>query len=364
MIPIAKPLIGEEEQAAVAEVLSSGQLAQGPRVRAFEAAFAAWASVEHAVALSSGTAALHAALLAHDIGPGDEVITTPFSFVASANCALFVGARPVFADIEPRHFTLDPEQVARCITPRTRAIVPVHLYGHPCDMPALAALAERHELIIVEDACQAHGAQWAGQPVGTWGTTCYSFYPTKNMTTIEGGMVTTNDARIAERVRLIREHGSSQRYHHVCLGFNLRMTDVQAAIGLVQLRKLAGWNSRRQDNAAYLSERLAGLPGVETPAVRPGATHVFHQYTVRVRQREALLPGLAQQGVGYGLHYAVPIHQQPYYRSLGYAQSLPVAEQASQEVLSLPIHPALSRADLDCIAEALYQVQTAAPAMG
>ena len=193
MIPIARPIIGDDEKAAVMAVLNSGQLAQGPRVHEFEARFADWAGRKHAIAVSSGTAALHLALLAHGIGPGDEVITTPFSFIASANCALFVGARPVFADIEPTYFTLDPEQVARKITPRTRAIVPVHLYGQACDMPALAALAQAHNLVIVEDACQAHGARLNDQPVGSWGTACYSFYPTKNMTTIEGGMITTDD---------------------------------------------------------------------------------------------------------------------------------------------------------------------------
>jgi perosamine synthetase len=359
MIPIAHPLIGEEEQAAVAEVLRSGQLAQGPKVREFEARFAAWASTQYAVATSSGTAALHAALLAHDIGPGDEVITTPFSFVASANCALFVGARPVFADIEPHHFTLDAEQVARKITPRTRAIVPVHLYGHPCDMPALAAVADQHGLVIIEDACQAHGAQIAGQMVGTWGTTCYSFYPTKNMTTLEGGMVTTNDAHIAERVRLIREHGSPRRYQHECLGYNLRMTDVQAAIGLVQLGKVDGWNARRQANAAYLNKRLGALEEVTVPTVRANAKHVYHQYTVRVQGREIYLSHLTQQGVGYGVHYAVPLHQQPYYRTLGYRDRLPVAEQASAEVLSLPIHPSLTQADLDCIVDTMAQVRAA-----
>ena len=356
MIPIARPLIGDDEKAAVMAVLNSGQLAQGPKVHEFEARFAAWAGRQHAVAVSSGTAALHLALLAHGIGPGDEVITTPFSFIASANCALFVGARPVFADIEPAYFTLDPEQVARKITPRTRAIVPVHLYGQACDMPALAALAQAHNLVIVEDACQAHGARLDGQLVGSWGTTCYSFYPTKNMTTIEGGMITTDDPAIAERARLLREHGSAQRYRHETLGYNQRMTDVQAAIGLVQLSKLDQWNEQRQANAAYLNAGLEGLAGVTPPPVRPGAQHAYHQYTLRVPNREALLPQLAQDGIGVGIHYPLPIHQQPFYQNLGYADSLPNAEQASREVLSLPVHPSLTHADLDCIVEVLWKL--------
>jgi dTDP-4-amino-4,6-dideoxygalactose transaminase len=353
MIPISRPLIGEEEKAAVLEVLASGQLAQGPRVREFEARFAAWCGVEHAIATSSGTSALHLALLAHEIGPGDEVITSPFSFIASANCALFVDARPVFADIEPDYFTIDPSQIARLITPRTRAIVAVHLFGQPCDMEAIAELAREHGLIIIEDACQAHGARFKGRPVGTSGTACYSFYPTKNMTTAEGGMITTNNADVVERARLLRDHGSRQRYVHEILGYNLRMTELQAAIGLAQLPKLDGWNAHRQTNATYLTEKLAGIDGVVTPRIRKDATHVFHQYTIRVRARDAAVQKLTQRGVGVGVYYPLPIHQQPLYRQLGYDDHLPHAEKASREVLSLPVHQSLTTADLDLIVEAV-----------
>lgn len=334
-------------------VLDSGQLAQGPKVRAFEERFAEWCGVEYAVAVSSGTSALHIALLAHGIGPGDEVITPAFSFVASANCALFVGARPVFADIEPEYFTLDPSAVARLITSRTRAIVAVHLFGQPCDMDAIAALAREHNLVIIEDACQAHGAHLKGRPVGTWGTACYSFYPTKNMTTGEGGMITTNDAEVAERVRLIRDHGSRQRYVHEVLGYNLRMTDLQAAIGLVQLAKLETWNAQRQANAAYLTGRLAGTDGVVVPRIRAGATHVFHQYTIRIRDRDAAVRRLTERGIGVEVYYRTPIYQQPLYRRLGYEDHLPQAEAASREVLSLPVHPSLTTAELDLIVEAV-----------
>lgn len=360
MIPIARPLIGDEEKSLVLEVLSSGQLAQGPRVREFETRFAEWVGARYAVATSSGTAALHVALLAHGLGPGDEVITTPFSFIASANCALFVGAWPVFADIEPDTFTLDPDEVEARITPLTRAIVPVHLYGQPCDMTRLAAIAQAHHLILIEDACQAHGAQLDGRPVGAWGTACYSFYPTKNMTTIEGGMITTNQAEIAEQARLIRDHGSPKRYQHDLLGYNLRLTDLQAAVGLAQLAKVDAWNDRRRANAAWLDMHLAGLDGIQTPRVRPGAWHVYHQYTLRVRDRAALLPILAERGIGVGIHYPTPIHQQPLYQRLGYADALPEAERASREVLSLPVHPSLTDGDLRCIAEALAALQPTA----
>jgi dTDP-4-amino-4,6-dideoxygalactose transaminase len=250
------------------------------------------------------------------------------------------------------------------ITPLTRAIVPVHLYGQPCNMPRLAAIAQAHHLILVEDACQAHGAQLDGRPVGSWGTACYSFYPTKNMTTLEGGMITTNQAEIAEQARLIRDHGSPKRYQHDRLGYNLRLTDLQAAVGLAQLAKVDGWNDRRRANAAWLDARLAGIDGIQTPRVRPGARHVYHQYTLRARDRGALLPILAERGIGVGIHYPTPIHQQPLYRRLGYTDSLPEAERACREVLSLPIHPSLTDADLRCIAEALEAVQlTAEPVL-
>lgn len=356
MIPIARPLIGDEEKAAVLAVLESGQLAQGARVREFEARFADWCGAEHAVAVSSGTSALHLALLAHGIGPGDEVITPSFSFVASANCALFVDAQPVFADIEPAYFTLDPADVARRITPQTRAIIAVHLFGQPCDVAAITDLARRHDLVVIEDACQAHGARFRGRPVGSDGTACYSFYPTKNMTTGEGGMITTNDARVAERVRMLRDHGSRQRYEHEILGYNLRMTEIQAAIGLVQLPKLAAWNTQRRANAGYLTQRLAGLDGVVTPAVRDGALHVFHQYTLRVRNRDAAVEALRAQGVGAGVYYPTPIHQQPLYRRLSYDTRLPATEAASREVLSLPVHPTLTREELDRIVAAVAKL--------
>ena len=346
-VSIAKPFFGEEEKTAVLAVLDSGMLAQGQRVAEFESRFAELCGVKQAVAVASGTAALWATLLAHDIGPGDEVITTPFSFIASSNCILYVGATPVFVDIEPDTCLIDAAAIEAAITERTRAILPVHLYGQPCDMAAILELVGQHNLVLVEDACQAHGATYQGQPVGSFGTGCFSFYPTKNMSTGEGGIITTNDEALAERLRMLRNHGQSQRYRHEVLGYHFRSTDLAAAIGLAQLDKLEAWNEQRIANAAYLSERLQG---VATPVVRPGRRHVFHQYTIRVPEgRDALQAHLREQGIGTAVHYPLPIHHQPLYRSLGFDVAMPRAEAAGREVLSLPIHPAVTRSDLDRI---------------
>ena len=349
MIPIAKPIIGKEEQDAILEVINSGQLVQGARVHEFESRFARLCGAEHAIATSSGTTALHIALLAHGIGTGDEVITSPFSFIASANCALYVGARPIFADIEPDYFTIDPVKIEECITPRTKAVLPVHLYGQACDMDPILEIARKHKLAIIEDACQAHGAVYKGRPVGSFGTACYSLYATKNITTIEGGMIVTNDAQVAERARLLRSHGSPRTYEHVMLGYNMRTTDLNAAVGLVQLNKLQGWNSTRRENAAYLSASLGKIPGVIPPKIREGCEHIFHQYTIRIPNRDTAAQKLREKGVGVGVHYPTPIHLQPLYKQLGYTDSLLVAETASREVLSLPVHPSLTRSDLDYI---------------
>jgi perosamine synthetase len=353
MINISRPQIGEEEKAAVMKVLESGQLAQGPRVKEFEEKFAEWTESKYAVATSSGTTALHVALLAHGIEPEDEVITTSFSFIASANCILYANAKPVFADIEPDYFMLDPNDVEKRITPKTKAIIPVHLFGQMADMDAIYTIAQKHNLAIIEDACQSHGAKYNGKPVGSWGTACYSFYPTKNMTTIEGGMITTNDSEVAERARLIRNHGSPKRYLHEILGFNFRMTDLQAAIGLVQLSKVELWNKKRQENAAFLSSHLSKVGGITPPAMRKGSDHVFHQYTIRAENRDQALEKLGQKGIGVGVYYPIPIHVQPLYKQLGYDVSLPVTEQACLDVLSLPVHPALTQAELEEIVNAV-----------
>ncbi len=349
MINIAKPLIGDEEKQAVLEVLNSGILAQGPRVKAFEEAFASMCGVKHAIATTSGTTALHTALLAHGIGAGDEVITSPFTFIASANSVLYVGARPVFVDIQPETFNINPDQIEAAITPNTKALMPIHLFGLSCDMRSILEIAEQYNLVIIEDACQSHGASYNRRKVGSFGTGTFSLYPTKNITSAEGGMITTDSDTLAESCKVIRQHGMRRRYYHDELGFNFRMTDVHAAIGLAQLKKLNSFNKKRRENASYLS---AHLKGVTTPHIPDGSVHVFHQYTIRISggKRDGLMAHLQEKGVGCGVYYPVPIHQQTYYvNDLGYQQSLPEAEKAAGEVLSLPVHPDLDQADLDTI---------------
>ncbi len=340
MIPIARPQMGEEEKAGVWEAMAAGSLAQGPRVQAFEEAFAAFIGVGHAVAASSGTTALHLALLGYRIGDGDEVITVPFTFIASANSILYTGARPVFVDVSEADFCMDPDRVEAAVTPRTKAIMPVSLYGQPADLPALAAIADRHGLALVEDAAQAHGAAIGDRRSGTWGAGTFSFYPTKNMTTGEGGMVTTDDGELAERIRLLREHGMKVRYHHDVVGYNFRMTDLAAAIGLAQLPKLPGYNGRRRAIAARYD---AELRGVITPVVRSGVTHAYHQYTIRVRERDAFAERLKERGVGCAIYYPFPVHRQKPFVALGYgSESHPVTDRLTAQVLSIPVHPSLT----------------------
>lgn len=349
MIPISKPFIGEEEKNNVMKVLESGMLAQGPMVAKLEECFASLCGVKHAIATTSGTTALHVALLAHGIGPGDEVITTPFTFIASANSILFTGAKPVFVDIDPETFNIDPVKVEEAITPRTKAILPVHLYGYVCDMDALQAIADRHNLAIIEDACQAVGATYQGKVAGSFGTGAFSLYATKNVMSGEGGMITTNDDAVAEQCRLIRSHGMKRRYYHEMIGFNFRMSDLHAAIGLAQVDRLAEFTEKRKKNAAYLNENIKS---VITPKVKPGYGHVWHQYTVRVdgqRDRDAAVKQLSEAGVGTGIFYPVPAHQQQYMRELIGVVPLPVAEKLATEVISLPVHPQLSQADLEVI---------------
>lgn len=361
MIPIAKPIIGEDEISAVEAVLKSGIIAQGRKVEEFEGAFARFVGAEYAIAMNSGTAALHIALLTHGIGEGDEVITSPFTFIASANSILFTGAKPVFADIEEETFNIAPDSIDEKVTPRTKAIMPVHLYGQPCNMKRIMGIADKNKLTIIEDACQAHGAEYEGEKVGSFGTGCFSFYATKNMTTGEGGMITTNDNDIAQRARMIRNHGQRQRYLHEIFGYNYRMTDIAAAIGLCQLGKLEESNNKRIGNAEFLTEKLSGIKGLVPPKVKSDVRHVFHQYTVRITRdfgipRDELRQKLMDKGVGTEIYYPLPIHKQLLYQNLGYNDHLLNAEKAAKEVLSLPVHPSLTKEDLENVVRAIQGI--------
>jgi perosamine synthetase len=350
MIPISRPFIGPEEKRAVLEVLDSGMLVQGSRTARLEEKFAAVCGTKHAIATSSGTTALHLALLAHGIGQGDEVITTPFTFMASVNCILYVGAKPVFVDVEEDTFNLNPALVEPAITPRTRAILPVHLFGYPCDMEAICAVADRHGLAVIEDACQAVGATFSGQPVGSFGTGCFSLYATKNIMAGEGGIITTNDDIIEQRCRMLRNHGMQRRYYHDLLGYNFRISDLHAAIALAQIERLNEFTERRRINATYLS---AHISSVAVPKARPGFGVVWHQFTVRVdkgRDRDSAVKQLNDAGIGTGIFYPVPAYRQAYLLEMGYGDlSLPVTERLVHEVVSLPVHPQLNQADLEAI---------------
>jgi dTDP-4-amino-4,6-dideoxygalactose transaminase len=354
VIKIAQPYIGDEEREAVLGVLDSGQLVNGPVTRELERRFAAEVSgTAEAVAVANGTAALHLALLAHGVGPGDEVITTPFTFQATANMVLATGARPVFVDVKDDG-NIDESQIGTAVTPRTKAVLPVYLFGRMGDVGAMADVARRHGLALIEDAAQAHGAVRDGRKAGGTGTGCFSFYATKNMTSGEGGMVTTNDAAVAERLRLLRSHGEESRYSSSVLGFNYRITEFAAALALTQLDRLAGFNARRRENAVYLSERLRGLM---LPPCPEDEGMVWHLYTVRAPQgRDALAAHLAERGIQTGVYYPFPIPDQPLYRGLGYdGSSVPNARRLAREVLSLPVHPGLSREDLDTVVAAVNE---------
>ena len=362
MIQMSRPTFGAEEERVVLEVMRSGRFAQGERVRAFEEAFAAATGAQSAVATSSGTAALFLALVAHGVGPGDEVVTSPLTFIATANAIVHAGAVPVFADVDDS-LNASGDAVERCIGPRTRALVPVHLHGNPCDMSALSRLAARHGLPIVQDACQAVGAEVAGRPLGSFGTAVYSFYATKNLTTAEGGMVTTNDPQVAERCSALRHQAyAGPGYVHDRVGYNFRMTELQAAIGLVQLGRLAAITERRRRIASYYDEAIpAGR--FERPITSPDAGHVYHQYTLRVSgvnggarsERDRVRELLAGSGVATGVYYPVPVHRQPAYRDHG-ATRCPNAERACDDMFSIPIHHSLSDGEVEEVARAVARL--------
>lgn len=358
-IPIAHPLLGAEETDAVAEVLASGMIAQGPKTAAFEQEFAAYCGVSHAVAVNSGTAALHSALRAAGVGPGDEVIVPAFTFFATASSVLMCGAKPVFADVDPATATIDPASVAGLVTPRTKAVIGVHLYGQPCDAGAIRDICDEKDLIFIEDAAQAHGATYQGRKTGSLGDLgCFSFYATKNMATGEGGMVTTPSDDYEARLRRVSNHGQSDKYLHTELGYNYRMTDIAAAIGRVQLKKLDGFNRRRQETAAYYDGHIRA-PGILTPQVASGRTSVYHQYVLRVTEdaplsRDALMAHLREHGIGCAVHYPVALSRQPVFAGLH--ASCPVAESLAASVFSIPVHPSVTDEERAYICETINGV--------
>lgn len=353
-IPAAKPIIGDDERIAVDRVLRSGMVAQGPEVAAFESEFSEHFGLGRtSVAVNSGTSGLHLGLLAAGVGPGDEVIVPSFTFAATGNSVALTGAIPVFVDIEPRTFSLDPAAVEAAITSRTKGIMPVHLYGHPAKMRELSSLASKYGVSLFEDAAQAHGASLDGKPVGAFGDfAMFSLYPTKNMTSGEGGIVTAATEEIARNVRLLRNQGMEKQYENEIIGFNTRMTDIHAAIGRVQLTKVDQWTKARQRNAAFLDSHLEG---VLTPVVEEGTVHVYHQYTIRVPEdRDGFVSALKNEyQIGAGVYYPIPNHRLPSLEKFAPQQELPETERAASEVLSLPIHPSLTQDDLDRIVVAV-----------
>ena len=359
MIPISKPDLGPAEEEAVLDVLRSGMLAMGRRTAEFEEAWAAYCGVRHAVFMSNGTVALEAILRALGIGPGDEVITVSFTFNATVSAILQAGARPVFVDIRAEDFCIDPDQVEAAVTPHTKAIMPVHLYGLMADMEPLAAIAERHGIPLVEDAAQAHGATYRGRPAGQFGPAMFSLYATKNLMTGEGGFATTDDDAVADLIRLYRNHGMRVRYPHESLGTNLKPTDLAAALGLAQLARLDERTEQRRRNAARLAE---GLRGYLTPGVPDGREHVWHQYTMRFPgERQRVIDGLTERGIGTLIYYPVPVHRQAYLQAYvpGAADlDLPVTDRLADEVLSIPVRPNLSAEELEAVITAIREVAT------
>jgi len=349
--------IKDDIQKAIGRVFETGQYILGDEVAAFEAEFARYVGAEHGVAVNSGTSALHLALLAAGVGRGDEVITVPFTFVATVAAVCYTGAHPVFVDIDPRSFTMDVQQLEAAITPRTKAILPVHLYGQPADMDPILAVARKHGLAVIEDAAQAHGAEYKGKRVGSIGALgCFSFYPGKNLGAYgEGGLVATNDAKHAEKLRILRDGGQSRKYHHVLRGYNYRLEGLQGAMLRVKLRHLEAWTEGRRSRAVEYAKHLKGADVVR-PIEMPYARHVYHIYAVRTTDRAELQRVLQANGVQTGIHYPIPVHLQEGYRDLGYvAGQFPESERAAREVLSLPMFPELSNSQVEYVSAAVHQ---------
>lgn len=360
MIRIAQPEIGDEEIAAVNDVLKSGIIAQGSRVAQLEEDFAKFCGTKHALAVSSGTAAIHAALHAAGVSEGDEVITVPFSFIATINPILMVGGTPVLVDVDPVTFCMDTVQLKAAITSKTKAIIPVHLYGQPADMDEINKIAKKHNLMVIEDACQAIAADYKGKKTGGLGDLgCFSLYATKNIMCGEGGMITTNNDEYAAKIRSFRQHGMSAPYVYEELGYNYRLTDLQGAIAVEQLKKAIRFTEARQRNAQELTEGLGGIKGLTLPATAPDRTHAYHQYTIRVTKdfvlgRDEFVEKLHELGVGAGVYYPRGLHTYPHIKAFGFEEGdFPETEQAASEVVSLPVHPALSHEDIQAIIDTI-----------
>ncbi|QJT07738.1 DegT/DnrJ/EryC1/StrS family aminotransferase [Oceanidesulfovibrio marinus] len=345
--------IASELSEAMGKVMESAAFAGGPFVKAFEDEFAAFCGVQHAVGVSNGTAALWAVLMAMGVGPGDAVITVPNTFIATVEVISLCGATPIFVDVEPGTWTMDPAKLEQAICPRVKAILPVQLYGQMADMDAILNIADKHGISVVEDAAQAHGAAYNGRRAGSMGTAgCFSFYPGKNLGACgEGGAVVTDDAELAAAVRRFREHGQSAKYYHDEIGFNARLDGLQGAVLSVKLKQLEAWNQARRENAAVYMELLDGVPGLSLPRIAEGRTHIFHLFTVQHAERDALIEHLQSKGVACGIHYPVPIHLTKAYAHLGVpAGSFPVAEQCARQTLSLPMFPELAREQIEYVA--------------
>jgi dTDP-4-amino-4,6-dideoxygalactose transaminase len=354
-----EPLRTEFER-AINEVIDSGAFAGGPFVEQFEEQFAAYCGTKYAIGVGSGTEALWLSLLASDIGPGDEVITVPNTFMATAEAITYSGARPVFVDVDDCTYTLDPAGLKAVLTPRTRAIIPVHLFGQPADLDPILDFAAAHGLGVIEDAAQAHGAGYKGQKIGTLGrAACFSFYPGKNLGAFgEAGAVVTNDENLYDRIRTLRDHGQIRKYHHAAIGWNCRMDGLQAAVLSIKLKHLDRGNSLRRKHAAIYDEAFAGMEDINTPVVADYAEHVYHIYAVRVQERDHAMWLLGKKGIQFGIHYPVPIHRQKAYHFLGYGiGAFPVAEMLAHELLSLPMFPELARSQIDSV---VYALKTAA----
>lgn len=360
MISIAAPIIEDEERRAVNEVIESGMLAQGPKVAELEESWAKYCGTKHALAVNSGTAAIHAALYAAGVREGDEVITTPYSFIATINPILMLGAKPVLVDIDRDTFNIDVTKIEQAITEKTKAIVPVDLYGQPCDWAELQEISRKHNIKIVEDACQAIGAEYGGLKTGALGDFgCFSLYATKNIMCGEGGMVTTNSDEAAAAIRSFRQHGMVAPYEYADLGYNYRMSDLHGAIAIEQLKKVDEFTAQRQRNASLLNEALAGVKGIELPTVANSRSHVYHQYTILLdsgMSRDKFIAKLREKGVGAGVYYPKPLHVYPHIAKLGYNPGdFPIAEDLAARVVSLPIHPNVTERDVETIAEAVKE---------